>query len=447
MIKLKRGLDVPISGEPEQRIETANTCRSVAILGDDYFGMKPTMAVSQGDKVKLGQCLFTDKKNPDVKYTAPAAGIVTEINRGHKRVFQSVVIEVENGEEITFNAYPRDKLANLDFEEIKENLINSGLWTSLRTRPFSKVPDPSTKPSAVFITAMDTNPLAADAGLIISQQLEAFQDGVQVLSTLSAGKTYVCKSPLANIEIPRGNNIQVEDFAGPHPAGLPGTHIHFLDPVSESKTAWFVNYQDVIAIGELFATGKLFVERIVSLAGPQVEQPRLLKTRLGACINELVAGQLKTGENRVISGSVLSGRKSEGTVSYLGRYHSQVSVILEGRERQLIGYLRPGSDKHSVMSVFLSKFLGSRKFPFTSTTNGSERAMVPVGAYEAVMPLDILPTQLLRALLVKDTETAQMLGCLELEEEDLALCTYACPGKYEYGPILRDNLTQIEKEG
>jgi len=447
MIKLKRGLDVPISGEPEQRIETANTCRSVAILGDDYFGMKPTMAVSQGDKVKLGQCLFTDKKNPDVKYTAPAAGIVTEINRGHKRVFQSVVIEVENGEEITFNAYPRDKLANLDFEEIKENLINSGLWTSLRTRPFSKVPDPSTKPSAVFITAMDTNPLAADAGLIISQQLEAFQDGVQVLSTLSAGKTYVCKSPLVNIEIPRGNNIQVEDFAGPHPAGLPGTHIHFLDPVSESKTAWFVNYQDVIAIGELFATGKLFVERIVSLAGPQVEQPRLLKTRLGACINELVAGQLKTGENRVISGSVLSGRKSEGTVSYLGRYHSQVSVILEGRERQLIGYLRPGSDKHSVMSVFLSKFLGSRKFPFTSTTNGSERAMVPVGAYEAVMPLDILPTQRLRALLVKDTETAQMLGCLELEEEDLALCTYACPGKYEYGPILRDNLTQIEKEG
>lgn len=447
MIKLKRGLDVPISGEPEQRIETANTCRSVAILGDDYFGMKPTMVVSQGDKVKLGQCLFTDKKNPEVKYTAPAAGIVTEINRGHKRVFQSIVIEVEEGEEITFNAYPRDKLANLELDEIKENLINSGLWTSLRTRPFSKVPDPSTKPSAVFITAMDTNPLAADAGLIISQQLEAFQDGVQVLSALSAGKTYVCKSPEANIAVPRGNNIQVEDFSGPHPAGLPGTHIHFLDPVSDSKTAWFVNYQDVIAIGELFATGKLFVERIISLAGPQVEQPRLLRTRLGACVNELVAGQLKSGENRVIAGSVLSGRKSDGTVSYLGRYHSQVSVILEGRERQLIGYLMPGANKHSVMSVFLSKFLGSKKFPFTSTTNGSERAMVPVGAYEAVMPLDILPTQLLRALLVKDTETAQLLGCLELEEEDLALCTYACPGKYEYGPVLRDNLTQIEKEG
>lgn len=447
MIKLKRGLDVPISGEPEQRIETANTCRSVAILGDDYFGMKPTMVVSQGDKVKLGQCLFTDKKNPEVKYTAPAAGIVTEINRGHKRVFQSIVIEVEEGEEITFNAYPRDKLANLELDEIKENLINSGLWTSLRTRPFSKVPDPSTKPSAVFITAMDTNPLAADAGLIISQQLEAFQDGVQVLSTLSAGKTYVCKSPEVNITVPRGNNIQVEDFSGPHPAGLPGTHIHFLDPVSDSKTVWFVNYQDVIAIGELFATGKLSVERIISLAGPQVEQPRLLKTRLGACVNELVAGQLKSGENRVIAGSVLSGRKSDGTVSYLGRYHSQVSVILEGRERQLIGYLMPGANKHSVMSVFLSKFLGSKKFPFTSTTNGSERAMVPVGAYEAVMPLDILPTQLLRALLVKDTETAQLLGCLELEEEDLALCTYACPGKYEYGPVLRDNLTQIEKEG
>ncbi|PCJ11438.1 MAG: NADH:ubiquinone reductase (Na(+)-transporting) subunit A [Gammaproteobacteria bacterium] len=447
MIKLKRGLNVPISGEPEQRIESANTCRSVAILGDDYFGMKPTMAVSQGDKVKLGQTLFTDKKNPDVKFTAPAAGTVTEINRGHKRVFQSIVIEIEGGEEVTFNAYPRDKLSSLSVEEVKANLIDSGLWTSIRTRPFSKVPDPSTKPSALFITAMDSNPLAADAGLIISQRLEAFQDGVQVLSALSDGKTYVCKSPETDLSISRGKDVQVEDFAGPHPAGLAGTHIHFLDPVSESKTVWCVNYQDVIAIGDLFATGKLSVERVISIAGPQVEKPRLLKTRVGANLKEMVAGQLKVGENRVISGSVLSGRTSGGVVSYLGRYHSQVSVILEGRERQLIGYLRPGADKHSVMSVFLSKFLGSKKFPFTSTTNGSERAMVPVGAYESVMPLDILPTQLLRALLVKDTETAQMLGCLELEEEDLALCTYACPGKYEYGPILRDNLTCIEKEG
>lgn len=447
MIKLKRGLDVPISGEPEQRIESANTCRSVAILGDDYFGMKPTMAVAQGDKVKLGQCLFTDKKNPNVKYTAPAAGTVTEINRGHKRIFQSLVIEVEEGEEVTFNAYPRDKLTGLTAEEVRSNLIDSGLWTSLRTRPFSKVPDPETTPCALFITAMDTNPLAADAGLIISEHLEAFNDGIQVLSTLSGGKTYVCKAPQTELAITSGAEVQVENFSGPHPAGLPGTHIHFLNPVSESKTVWFINYQDVIAIGELFVSGKLFVDRIVSLAGPQVERPRLLRTRLGASLKELAAGQLKTGENRVISGSVLSGRKSEGVVSYLGRYHSQVSVIVEGRDRQLIGYLRPGADKHSVMSVFLSKFLSNKKFPFTSTTNGSERAMVPVGAYEAVMPLDILPTQLLRALLVNDTENAQLLGCLELEEEDLALCTYACPGKYEYGPVLRDNLTRIEKEG
>ena len=451
MIKLKRGLDVPISGEPTQEVKSSSDsaerqCRSVAILGKDYIGVKPSFKVKEGDQVKLGQCLFIDKKNPRVKFTAPGTGKVSAINRGEKRVLQSIVIDLEGDEALTFDAYPQQKLNSLDREQVVENLLESGLWTSLRTRPYSKIPEPESIPSSIFVTAIDTNPLAADPAVILASEKEAFRDGLIVLSRL-AGKLFVCKSYDLPILETACSNIYVEDFAGPHPSGLAGTHIHFLDPVSENKFVWTINYQDVIAIGKLFLNGQLNLERTISLAGPQVENPRLVKTRVGANLDEIVAGELHSGENRIISGSVLSGRSSFGPYSYLGRYHLQVSVLKEGRDREFISYLRPGVEKHSVMNMFVSKLMANKKFAFTTTTNGSERAMVPTGNFEAVMPLDILPTQLLRSLIVGDTETAKALGCLELDEEDLSLCTYVCSGKYEYGALLRDNLTQIEKEG
>lgn len=452
MIKLKRGLDVPINGEPVQELKSGSnhggdrSSRSVAILGNDYIGLKPSMHVKIGDKVKLGQCLFTDKKNPRVKFTSPGAGIVTAVNRGEKRVFQSVVIDLEGDEAITLSAYPQQKLQSLDKEDVIENLLESGLWTSLRTRPFSKIPDPDSTPSSIFVNVMDTNPLAADPSVFLSTEQDSFRDGLIILSRL-ANKLFVCKSLSLSIPDSGCSNIHVEDFDGQHPAGLSGTHIHFLDPVSANKTVWIINYQDVIAIGKLFLNGRISVDRIVSLAGPQVKNPRLLKTRMGASIEELVAGELLDGENRIISGSILSGRSAFGVNAYLGRYHQQVSVLLEGREREFLSYLRPGLEKHSVMNMFVSRLLGSKKFAFSTTVNGSERAMVPTGNFETVMPLDILPTHLLRSLIVGDTEMAQALGCLELDEEDLSLCTYVCSGKYEYGALLRDNLTNIEKEG
>jgi Na+-transporting NADH:ubiquinone oxidoreductase subunit A len=245
----------------------------------------------------------------------------------------------------------------------------------------------------------------------------------------------------------KAGNIELAQFAGPHPAGLAGTHIHFLEGVGASKTVWTVGYQDVIAIGRLFLDGRLYTQRVISLGGPQVENPRLMRTRIGADLQALCAGEIKIGENRIISGSVLGGRTVHGATAYLGRYHNQVSVLLEGRQREFMGWLSPGAKKHSSLGIYLTSFFGTKPLPMTTNTNGSERAMVPVGSYETIMPLDILPNQLLRSLIVGDTEMAQALGCLELEEEDLALCSYVCPGKYEYGPILRDNLTRIEKEG
>jgi len=445
MINIKRGLDLPIVGAPTQRIEAGRPVRSVAVIGFDYPTMKPTMAVQVGDRVKLGQILFSDKKSEGVHYTAPGAGVVSAVHRGEKRVLQSVVIDLEGDDEITFASYSSDQLEGLSSEQVRENLQQSGLWTALRTRPFSKVPAVDAVPNSIFVTAIDTHPLAADPAVIIAEQADAFEAGLKVLGNLA--KVFLCKAPDASLPGESLAKVQVEAFSGPHPAGLAGTHIHFLDPVSASKSVWTIGYQDVIAVGKLFTSGRLWVERVVALGGPVVENPRLVRTRLGANLDELTAGELQPGANRVVSGSLLGGRTAHGAFAYLGRYHQQVSCLREGKEREMLHYMRAGVEKHSILNIYISKLMGGKKFAFSTSTNGSPRAMVPVGNYEEVMPLDVLPTQLLRALIVGDTEVAQKLGCLELDEEDLALCTYVCAGKYEYGPILRDNLTRIEKEG
>lgn len=450
MIKIKKGLDLPISGQPEAVVEDARAVRTVAVLGDDYPGMKPTMLVQEGDTVSLGQPLFSDKKNEGVLFTAPATGRVSSINRGAKRVLLSVVIDVDGdaaGEAQLFEPPGAGDIGSLSAESVTEALVNSGLWTALRTRPFSKIPAIGSKPHSIFVTAMDTNPLAGDPAVIIAEAPEAFSTGLDVLARLTDGAVHVCKADGANIPGGSAGSIQTHEFAGIHPAGLPGTHIHFIDPVSSAKTVWFVGYQDVMAIGHLFTTGKLSSSRIVALGGPGAERPRLLRTVLGASLDELTAGELDGGSNRVISGSVLSGRTAESPVAFLGRYHSQVSVLPEDTERRFIGYLTPGLNRHSVFPIYLSKWLGEKGISFSTTTNGSQRGMVPIGTYEEVMPLDILPTQLLRALLVGDLDTAIALGALELDEDDIALCTYACPAKYEYGPVLRAVLDTIEKEG
>lgn len=447
MIKIRRGLNLPITGSPRQSIEDGPQIRSVAVIGFDYPGMKPTMAVQVGDKVKLGQELFSDKKTAGVKYTAPAAGTVSAINRGAKRVLQSVVIDVEGDEAEEFASYKANELDGLSPQQVRDNLVNSGLWAALRTRPYSKVPAIDAEPHAIFVSIMDTNPLAADPTVIIDTNRDAFVNGLKVLAKLTAGKVYVGHDPKAALPDAPATNVTFAGFEGVHPAGNVGTHIHFLDPVNAHKFVWTVGYQDVMAFGELFTTGRLPTERVVALGGPQVENPRLIRTRLGANLEELTAGELKAGENRVVSGSVFGGRTARGPLAYLGRYHNQVSVLLEGRQRFFLHYLRAGINRFSAIGIYASKFFGNKLFDFTTTTNGSERAMVPLGNYERVMPMDILATQLLRSLIVEDTEMAQKLGALELDEEDLALCTFVCPGKYEYGPILRKNLARIEKEG
>jgi Na+-transporting NADH:ubiquinone oxidoreductase subunit A len=284
--------------------------------------------------------------------------------------------------------------------------------------------------------------------VIIQESADDYKNGLSVLSRLTESKVYVCQSPDIALPVSHESNVEVHTFSGPHPAGLAGTHIHFLAPVNAEKTAWTINYQDVIAIGKLFTTGRLSVDRVISLAGPLVNKPRLIRTRLGASTEELVKDEVQDVASRVISGSALNGHTANNWAAYLGRFHNQISVLAEGHQRELLGWINPlGKDKFSIMKVFISSLFPKKDLPLTTSQNGSPRAMVPVGTFEEVVPMDMLPTQLLRSLLVKDTDTAQALGCLELDEEDLALCSYVCSGKYDYGPYLRSNLTQIEKEG
>ena len=456
--QVRRGLRLPIAGAPDRSIEDANPARRVALLAEDYVGLRPSMHVSVGDAVSRGQLLFEDKTLPGVRCTAPAAGTVRAINRGARRALQSVVIEPSRAERegrepeaVRFDAWSGRDPSGLTDREVRKLLLESGQWTALRARPYGRVADPATTPHSVFVTAIDTNPLAPEVAAILEGQEGAFERGLAALARLTPGPVYVCTGPDQRVHPPASarNQVQHEVFEGIHPAGTVGLHIHTLDPVGRGKVVWHIGLQDVIATGRLFETGVLDISRVVALGGPPVQRPRLLRTRTGASTADLVNGDVDgAAEHRVISGSVLSGRTAMGDVhGYLGRYHQQLSVLAEGRDREFLGWLGPGFDTFSTVRTFASKLIPGRRFAMTTSTHGSPRAIVPIGMYERVMAMDLLPTPMLRALVMHDVERAEELGCLELDEEDLALCTFVDPGKTDFGPHLRRVLDTLRTEG
>jgi len=464
--EIRKGLDLPLSGGPVNAIHGEILPTRVAVVADDFLGMKPSMKVEEGEVVRRGQVLFEDRKCPGVLHTAPGAGRIQRIHRGARRVLQSIVIELSEAERagrddpaerVAFSAHTGQPASQLTRQQVVDLLVESGQWTALRARPFSKVPSPSSTPHSLFVTAIDTNPHAPVPDVVINRRRqgatltrrEDFLRGLEIVSKLTDGATYLCVHADQSAADGAPASVQVERFRGPHPAGNPGLHIHLLDPVHREKTVWQIGYQDVIAIGHLFATGELDVERVVSIAGPMVRDPRLVRTRLGASLEGFADNEGGGEEVRVIAGSVLSGKAAMGDVfGYLGRNAQQVSVLREGRERVFMGWMTPGWNAFSNLPIYLSRIFGKgKKFAMTTSTNGSHRAMVPIGAYERVMPMDIEPTFLLRALIIGDVEEAEKLGALELDEEDLGLCSFVCPGKTDYGRLLRKNLDIIEKEG
>jgi Na+-transporting NADH:ubiquinone oxidoreductase subunit A len=446
-IRITKGLDLPISGQPAHSIERAPKVSSLALLGRDYVGLKPRMLVRPGDAVTPGQPLFVDKRDPAVQYTAPGGGRVAAVNRGNRRRLLSVVIELDESDasSLPFDLGP----AEPDEQAVRDALCRSGLWTALRARPFGRVPPADSRPRSIFVTAIETHPLAADPAVIVEPARAAFDAGLAVLARLTDGPVHLCTAP--GWQGPTGDpgRVRHTEFSGPHPAGLTGTHIHFLDPVSADRVVWHVGYQDVIAIGRLFRDGVLDFSRTVALGGPGFERPVLLQSRAGASIDDLCAGRLQPRGRatvRLVSGPVLSGREARGAEAHLGRYHQQIAAIPEGEGHRWFGWLRLFSRGHS-FSGLLRRHRPLTRGVQSTAAGGVPRTLLPAEAFDKVMPLDILTVPLLRALLIRDTDQAQALGCLELDAEDLALCSYVCPGKLDYGSILRVNLAQIERYG
>lgn len=456
VIRVTRGLTLPLAGAARGEAQPAPAVARVGLLGADTLGLKARLLVDSGARVRRGQPLFEDRKTPGVTFTAPGAGRVVAINRGERRALTSVVIELTQGERdgtpgpddlFVFPSWRAGAHESLSREALRALLLESGLWTALRARPFGRVPPADQVPEALFVTAIDTHPLAPPIDQVLAGREEDFALGLRLVSRLTDGKTYLCRAPgtLRGLQ-PAG--VEVAEFEGRHPAGTVGLHIHLLHPVGRDRVVWHLGAQDVVAIGRVAKEGRLPVERVISLAGPAVKEPRLLRTRLGASLDGLTAGALAEGEVRVISGSALGGRATHGELDgFLGRYHSQITCLHEGRQREFMGWLKPGLDKFSSIPTVLSRLLPGRRLPLTTDTNGEARAMVPIGLYEGVMPMDVMPTFLLRALAMDDVEQAEKLGALELDEEDLALCSFVCPGKTDWGQALRRNLDQLEKEG
>lgn len=456
-IHIKKGLDLPITGAPEQSIGEGQAVQHVALIAADYPGMKPKMLCREGDVVRRGQPLFEDRKCPGVLHTAPAAGTVTNVNRGDRRALVSVVIALSEAEVAgdeaqvehqPFAAWTGAEPAALGRDQVQALLLESGLWTTLRTRPFGRTPDPATRPAMLFVSVMDTRPLAPQPEVVLKDRHADFHAGLSALGTLCDGPRHLVRAKGSALDAGGAKGWELSEFSGPHPAGLVGTHMHFLGPVHRERVAWYVDYQSVAAIGALVRTGRVDAQRVVALAGPVVKKPRLLRTRVGASLAQLTRGELPDGELRVISGDVLSGRTAMGEQQgYLGRYDHQVSVLAEDRSRELFGWLRPGADRFSNLPTMLSALMPGKRFAMGTSTHGELRAIVPIGAYERVMPLDIVATYLLRALQTGDVVQADALGATELEEEDLALCTFVCPNKIDHQLALREVLDTIWKEG
>jgi len=436
-IRLRRGLDLRIPGAPAGAIEPAASAQRVALLGDDHPGLRPVLAVTAHDRVHLGQTLFTDRRRPEIRWVAPAAGVVRSATLTEARRLHSLVIEVEDGAEREYPRRDEGAIRDLGREGVVQALLEAGLWVALRTRPYGRIPSPAERPHALFVRAIDSEPLSASVAPVVADRPQDFRAGLAALAQLCEAPPFVCVAAGDRPPVD-GLGVRVVEFAGPHPAGLVGTHIHHLAPVGEGRTAWYVGYQDVLAVGALLRRGRLDPERVVALGGPAVLRPRCLRTRLGAAIDELVAGELSRGPCRVISGSPLSGRAAAPDEAYLGRYHDQVCALPEPTahaERRVARWLRAATRWLPPLP---------RRRRFTTALHGTPGPMLPIERFERVAPLDLHVAALLRALAVGDAERAATLGALELEEEDVALASYVCPGKLDYGPLLRASLDALE---
>lgn len=443
--KIRQGRDIKLLGEARPEIVNVALPSTVALQPADFKGIKAKVVVKPGDAVKVGTAVIVDKHHPEVKIASPVSGKVKSVNRGEKRVLLEVVIETDGRQEAEqFRRYNDQEIQNLTHEVIIQQILQAGLWPVIRQRPFTKIAHPTDKPKSIFVHAMNTDPLAADMDVVLQGKEKEFQAGLEVLRKLTDGKTHLCiKVGAKSTALIDAKNVHVHRFSGPHPAGNVSTHIHHVDPISRGQIVWYVGAQDVIQIGNLFLTGRYVPERTVAVVGEGATDKAHFRTIVGASVASLLKGSKDS--MCCISGSVLSGREVSPN-GYIHYYDTQLTVIPRGGERKLLGWLAPGFDKYTFSKTFASAFLPEKKSSLDTDRNGSDRAIVLNNIYDHLVPLDIMTYFLLKAVISGDVEEAEKLGILECDEEDFALCTFACPSKTDVGGIIKEGLDLIEKE-
>jgi len=443
VIKLRKGLDIKLKGSAEKVLETLPVPEKVALKPTDFQGLTPKLSVKPGAKVKAGDPLFYDKYHPEIVFTAPLGGKVASVNRGERRRILEVVVETNQDAELA--RFTKADPNSLSEVEVKDQLLKSGLWPFIKRRPYGIIASPDEKPGAIYISTFDTAPVAPDYEFILESQLQTFQTGIDALAQLTAGKVYLGlkkNSLFSSIK-----NVETNIFEGPHPAGNVGIQIANTNPLDKGDIAWTVNVQDVLFIGRLFETGHVDFTKIIALTGSEVNEPKYFKTILGTPVAPLLEKKLKETDykQRIISGNALTGTKVKSRC-YLSYYDSQVTVIPEGDEYEFMGWADPGFNKFSASKAFFSKLFPKKEYILDANLHGGERAFVLSGQYEKLVPMDILPVHLLKAILVNDIDKMEQLGIYEVIEEDFALCEYACTSKVKVQKIIRDGINTMIKE-
>ena len=445
VVKIKKGLDIRLKGKPEPTLSTPQSSELFALKPPDFPGLTPKLAVKVDDPVKVGTPLFFDKYRPDVKFTAPVSGTVVAVNRGERRRILEVVVRSDGkNEKLTFKKADPSKLSR---EDIIQTLLESGLWPTIVQRPFNIIANPETTPRGIFISGFNSAPLAPDYDFILKDSKEAIQTGIQALSRLTEGRIRVgvragkvSESVFSSI-----SGVEINEFSGPHPAGNVGIQIHHTEPINKGDVVWVIKPQDVVLIGKLFSTGQLDLTRIIALTGSEVKQPQYYKITLGESVKNMVAGNLKMDNVRLISGNVLTGQKisKEGFVGY---YDDQVTIIPEGNYHEFFGWIMPRLNKFSSSRSYFSWMMPKKEFAADTNLNGGKRAFVVTGQYEKVFPMDIYPVQLIKAIMIGDIDLMENLGIYEVAEEDMALCEFVCTSKTEIQSILRQGFDDMIKE-
>lgn len=433
-IRIRNGFDIPIDGDAASTVTAEPAISRAAVIGVDYGDLWPALAVGSGESVRAGQLLFSDRKQPDVRFTAPVSGVVDEVRLGRGGRLLALVLNRNDDPPVAWEPLGGQGWTELSASTVRARLLESGLWVALRARPYARIAPPDVTPRAVFVTAIDTNPLAPDPTVAIAADAENFRAGVAILSCLSDGPTYVCAAPRAEIPVPDAERISRVEFAGPHPAGLPGTHIHALEPsIGNVPDLWYIGYQDAIAIGCLFRRGQLMTHRTIAVCGPGCSDPVLVRAPVGAAISQLTP-TVVDARSRVVSGSVLDGHSLP---EFLGRYHNQITMLPE----------RAADTPRAATYLRRSFFHPLKRLVRSTAQHGSPGGMLPLESFDEVWPFSTPAAALLRALLIGDTEQSLELGCRGLAEEDLALCTYVCAGKSDFGAALRQVLRNAERAG